>query len=325
MSGPLVSILIPCHNAAPWVADTLRSVQAQSWRHWEILLVDDGSTDASLDTVRRFESSSIKVLTQENRGQSTAFNLALAQAQGAFFEYLDADDLLHPDKLRLQIERLAREDPRCVASGEWSRFHQSTAEAAFTPEPLWRDLKPIDWLVEAWTGGTMMHGAAWLVPAAVARAAGPWAEDLTRINDFDYFSRVLLQSSGVAFCPGARSYYRSGIPDSVSDSKSPKAWTSAYDALSRGTALLLSREDSPRSRRAAATTFQTFAHQACPFAPDLVRRAEERVAQLGGCQHTLRAGPLFNLVSRCLGWKTARRLQHLRARLSPRIHKPTTG
>jgi glycosyltransferase involved in cell wall biosynthesis len=290
--------------------ETLQSALAQTYSRTEIIVVDDGSTDSSGTIAQSYSSARLRVLAQENAGQSAAFNRALREAQGDYFEYLDADDLLHPEKIARQIAALKACDSARVASGAWARFTSDPASARFEQEAIWSDLAAVDWLVSSWSGGGMMHGAAWLVPRAVAERAGSWGEDLSLVNDFDYFARVLLQSSGVKFCSEARTYYRSGLSGSLSDQKSPRAWRSAFDSFTRGTSALLAREDSPRTRRAAAITFQSFAFGAYPAEPALVLQAERRVRELGGCDLRLRCGLFFNMLARSLGWKTARRIQH---------------
>lgn len=314
----LVSILIPCHNAAPWLAATLESALAQTWPHTEIILIDDGSTDNSLAIARRLESHRLKIISQPNAGQSAAFNRAMKEAQGDFFEYLDADDLLHPEKIARQITALQACGENWIASGAWARFSDDPSKAVFEEEEIWRDLDPVDWLVRSWSGGGMMHGAAWLVPRAVAERAGPWSEDLSLVNDFDYFARVLLQSSGIKFCRDALTYYRSGLQGSLSGQKTAKAWRSAFTSFSRGTSALLGREDSPRTRHAAAITFQSFAYAAYPTVSDLVSQAEARVRELGGCDLPLRSGRIFNTLAAIGGWKLARLTQVAYHRLRSR-------
>jgi glycosyltransferase involved in cell wall biosynthesis len=315
---PLVSVIIPCYNAARWLPDTIASVRAQSWKRYEIILVDDGSNDGSGEVADRLTGPDMKVVHQTNAGQCAAFNRGLELAQGDYFEYLDADDLLAPDKLQIQLDRLQQLPPGWVASGAWGRFAQNPAEAKFEPEPVWRDLAPVEWLVTSWQGGGMMHGAAWLVPRAVAQAAGPWDVRLSLINDFDYFPRVLLASQGIAFCGEARTYYRSGLAGSLSASTSRRAWESAFLATELGTASLLKAEDSPRTRAAAAINWQRLVYSAYPFVPDLVRRGEAEVRRLGGCELEIGGGPVFQVLRRVLGWKPARRAQVLGRRLFKR-------
>ncbi len=308
-SPPLVSVVIPCYNAAAWLEAAVASVRAQTWRRYEIIVVDDGSTDGSGALADRLAGRDLQVIHQANAGQCAAFNRGFAAAQGDLFEYLDADDLLAPDKLRVQIERLQQLPAGWMASGAWARFSRDPAESEFVPEAIWRDLAPIDWLLSSWQGGGMMHGAAWLVPRAVAAKAGPWDTRLSLINDFDYFTRVVLASQGVAFCPEARTHYRSNLSNSVSGTVSRRAWESAFLSTRLGTDALLAREDSPRTRQAAAVNLQRLLYNAYPFAPDLVAAAERRVAQLGGASVELGGGPVFQWLRRIAGWKFARRAQ----------------
>ena len=96
---PLVSILIPAYNASEWVADALRSALAQTWERKEIVVVDDGSSDKTLSIARLFESDSVRVFTQANQGAAAARNQAFLLSKGDYIQWLDADDLLAPDKI----------------------------------------------------------------------------------------------------------------------------------------------------------------------------------------------------------------------------------
>src|SRR3954453_9764650 len=100
---PLVSILVPAYNAERWLVDTLKSCLAQTWPRIEVIVVDDGSSDRTLEIARTFERRSIKVVAQPHQGAPVARNRALAAAQGTFVQWLDADDLLHPEKIAKQM------------------------------------------------------------------------------------------------------------------------------------------------------------------------------------------------------------------------------
>lgn len=309
MSTPLVSILIPCFNAERWVSQTLDSALAQTWPNIEIIVVNDGSTDGSRELLNAYESRGIKVIDQPNRGQTAALNRCLQEASGDYIQYLDADDLLAADKIELQVRRLLQH-PDCIAMAEWARFWGRADEATFSRYPAWCDSDPVDWLVANWDeGGGMMYPAMWLLPRAIVDTIGPWAEDLTLINDTDYFTRAVLASRRVLFCNGAKSYYRSGIAGSLSGLKSRKGWESQDKVLRLCEGYLLAREDSDRTRRVNSMLWQRFAHASYPYVPDLanvaLRRAEslhhERLKPEGGCA--------FRLVGQIAGWKLARRLQ----------------
>lgn len=313
---PLVSVVIPCYNAGPWLATAVESVRAQTWRRHEIILVDDGSSDGSGELADRLAGNDMRVHHQKNMGQCAALNTGLRHAQGEFCQYLDADDILAPDKIALQLRRLGELSPGWIASGEWARFENDPAEALFTPEAVWRDLSPVEWLTTSWSGGGMMHGAAWLCPREVIKAGGPWDESLTLINDLEYFTRLLLASAGVAFCPSARTYYRSNVSGSLSRRTSRAAWESAFRATELSSSALIARENSDATRRACAMNLQRLIHSAYPDAADLVSRAEKRIAELGGSDLVPGGGPVFQKLSRIVGWKAARRAQVLGRRLA---------
>lgn len=306
----LVSILIPCYNAEPWLAETLESALQQTWKNIEIIVVDDGSIDGSLKVARKFESRNVKVISQTNQGASAARNKALQEAQGDFIQYLDADDLLAPDKIEHQIQLLnCDRNSDYITSAAWARFYKHPSEALFIPQPLWLDMSPVEWLVCAWEGHGMMHPAAWLVPRNIADKAGLWNESLSLNDDGEYFCRVLLASQGIKFSSEAKSYYRSGNSNSLSGSKSPKAWESAFLALELVTNNLLLTENSPRTRHACATVFQRFIYEVYPDLPELRKKAEDRVISLGGSDLSPLGGKLYLNISRFIGWKLAKRLQ----------------
>ena len=318
MSEPLVSVIIPCYNAAHWLEATIASVRAQTWRRYEIILVDDGSKDDSGALADRLAGPDMRVVHQENAGQCAALNHGLRLAQGDLYQYLDADDLLAPEKITVQILRLRDLEPGWIASGAWARFSADPAGAVFEQEPVWKDLAPVDWLVTSWRGGGMMHGAAWLIPRALIQAAGPWNEELNLINDLDYFPRVILRSHGVAFCPDAKTYYRSGLAGNLSGLNSRRGWVSAFKATALAREALLGVENSPRTREASADNLQRLALAAYPFAPDLVAAAEKEIAKLGGSSIQPGGGRAFLFLRRLLGWKLARRLQVLGRKLAHR-------
>ena len=107
----LVSILIPCYNAERWVAQAIESALAQTWSEKEVIVVDDGSKDGSLEVIKRF-SNRVGWETGPNRGGNVARNRLLELAQGEWLQYLDADDYLLPLKIERQLGFL-REHPTC--------------------------------------------------------------------------------------------------------------------------------------------------------------------------------------------------------------------
>ncbi|ALF54340.1 glycosyl transferase family 2 [Nostoc piscinale CENA21] len=317
---PLVSILIPCYNAEPWLAETLESTLQQTWKNIEIILVDDGSIDGSLTVAKKFETRGVKVISQTNRGASAARNRAIQEAKGDFIQYLDADDLLAPDKIELQMQLLnCDRNSDYIASGAWARFYKTPSEALFKPQPLWTDMSPVEWLICAWEGNWMMHPAAWLIPRKIFEATGFWNESLSLNDDGEYFCRALLASKGVKFCADAKTYYRSGLQNSLSKATSRDSWDSAVKALLLCLNYLLTVEDSFRTRHACATLLQRNIYSIYPDVPDLLQIVESQVKMLGGSDLKLDSGPLIKLIENIFGWKLARRLQKFRRIYLPQL------
>lgn len=310
MTPPLVSILIPSHNAAPWLAQTLQAALAQTWPNREILLVDDGSTDDSVALARSFEPRGVRVLTQPNRGASAARNHAWRMARGDYLQFLDADDLVSPDKIERQVAALAGAPAGRVASCAWGRFRDDPGRAEFVDEAVFRDFEPVDFLLLGGDAGRMIHPSAWLTPRAVAERAGPWNEELTLNDDGEFFCRVLLASAGITFTPAAWSYYRSGLPSSLSQRRDERSRRSQFRSVELIADHLRRVEDSPRVRRAIANYYQRFVYDFYPSPADLMNLAEQRVAALGGSTLAPPMGPKTAALARLLGWRRVWRLKH---------------
>ncbi len=309
-----VSVLIPCYNAERYVAETLRSVLAQTWDRLQVVVVDDGSTDASAEIVRSFEDARITLVQQSNAGQTAALNTALRHATGDYVQYIDADDVIDPDKIELQLARL-QAAPDCVASSAWGRFYGQPGETKFVAEPVQRDLSSLDWLTLSRQDGLgMMMPALWLIPMPIVQRAGPWREDLTLNNDAEYFTRILLEAEAVLYCEGARCRYRSGLPSSLSGQKSLKHWRSQFTVLDLCEGYVRAREDSERVRRGFALSWQHLAHASYPYASDLAEAALRRAERLHTVHVRPDGGVAFRLLSRVIGWRAARRLQLLSGR-----------
>ena len=307
--SPSVSVIIPCLNAATSLPAAIESCLQQSWADLEIIIVDNGSSDASLSVARRYESPSVRILECGRPGASAARNEGLKKASGEFIQFLDADDMLDRDKIRIQMERLTRGPKGSVASGAWSRFRHRAEDASILPEPVWRDLLPAEFLISSWLGGGMMPNFAWLTPRATIDRAGPWNESLSVNDDGEFFCRVVLASSAILFCRDARGHYRTTTASTLSRRRDEAALSSSLAAIELSCEALLNHCNSPAVAKACAAHYQRFVFDTYPDAPHLVAVAERRVEALGGSDLQTHGGRLFQIISRSLGWKFAKRCQ----------------
>jgi len=104
MTTPLLTIGLPVYNARPYLEDALRSILAQTFQDWELIAYDDGSTDGSGEYLARVRDPRVRVLGEKaNRGLATGLNLIHAEARGRYIARMDADDLMHPERLARQV------------------------------------------------------------------------------------------------------------------------------------------------------------------------------------------------------------------------------
>lgn len=280
---PLVSILIPAYNSEQWIADSLESAIAQTWPNKEILVVDDGSSDRTLTVARRYESKTLKVVSQPNQGAAAARNKAFSLSTGDYIQWFDADDLLVPDKIATQCAALDRCPARTVASGPWAYFLHRHQRAKFSPTPLWQDLTPLEWMLRKMEQNLHMQTATWLVSREVTEAAGPWNTQLLVDDDGEYFCRVLLHSGGVKFVPQAKVLYRASGAASLSYIGHSSAKIEAqFHSMQMQIGYIRSLEDSARVLAACVSYLQTWLPDFYPERLDIAKRAEDLAAELGG-------------------------------------------
>ncbi|HEV8716123.1 MAG TPA: glycosyltransferase [Candidatus Binatia bacterium] len=125
---PLVSIVVPAYNHAAYLPETIESVLRQTYQNWELIVIDDGSTDATPEIIRRYSDARMRVYRQENRGLSATLNRGIELARGRYFAFLPSDDLYEPDKLAVQVPVL-EENPAVGVVFSW----QTVIDAAGNP------------------------------------------------------------------------------------------------------------------------------------------------------------------------------------------------
>jgi glycosyltransferase involved in cell wall biosynthesis len=308
---PLVSILIPAYNAEEFIADAIRSAIAQTWQDKEIIVVDDGSTDGTAEVARGFASKSVVVVSKENQGPAAARNFAYQLSQGEYIQWLDADDLLAPDKIEKQFASLREGDgERTLLSSSWANFYYRPKRARFIPSSLWQDLMPVEWLLRKLGEGQYMQTATWLTSRELAEAAGPWDLRLHVDDDGEYFCRVLLASEGTRFCPEARVYYRVTPSSRVSHiGVSDKKKDAMLISMRLQIQYLRSLEKSARVQKACLAYMQDLYVNFYPERPDLMAELQTFASELGGRLEEPRLRWKYAWIEPILGFNAAKRAQ----------------
>ena len=303
---PLVSILIPAHNAEKTVADAIQSAIAQTWPRKEIIVVDDGSTDRTAAIIGRFVPA-VRLISSENHGLSAAVNLAFQHSHGDYIQELDADDLLTPDKIERQLSALRPEDSkRTLLSSQLARFYYRTGNAPFENNALCQDLSPVEWFLRKMGQNLYMQNATWLVSRELVEAAGPWDTRLSYDQDGEYFARVIACSTGTRFVPGTGVLYRASGPASVSHiGNSDSKKESLLLSIELQIQYLLTLENSERARRTCITYLQNWYENFYLGRNDLAAQAQAMAAELGGTLEEPRLRQKFAWLKPLFGWKIA--------------------
>jgi len=205
-SEALVSVIIPVYGTAPFVPDALDSVLRQTYRHYEIIVVNDGSPDSDLlEKVVEPYRDQITYLVQENRGSSGARNTALKIAQGEYVAMLDSDDYWHPEYLASQLSVLAADRTIDVVYPDAVRVSSDgKRKRQFSDEhPVGGEVSFLRVLVRE----VQIYGGVTARREPLLRV-GLYDEDLVTGEDFDLWLRVLKAGGRIAYNDRVLAYYR---------------------------------------------------------------------------------------------------------------------
>lgn len=316
MIKPLVSVIVPAHNCENYIKETLNSVFNQSWTNIEVIVVNDGSTDNTLDVLKNYEiEGNIILINTENRGACHARNIGFSKSKGDYIQFMDSDDLLHPDKIRFQIKCL-KGSKDCIVGCDWIKFkgdfNNKIILKSKADDSLRQDLNPVDWLIEAWSNNYMFVPLCWLVPREVILRVGMWDENLKQNQDGEYFARVLLNSKKVLFCKEARVYYRSGLLNSISSGREKKHFESRFKSYISCMNQIFKTEYTIRTKKACACNFRRLSFDVYPKYGDLYQECELEIKKLGvNPRIKPNSGKIFNFLTRLFGWKFATYLKYI--------------
>lgn len=212
---PAVSIIIPCYNVDRFLAETLESVFAQTFADYELIVVDDGSTDSTASVIRSF-GSKVKAIFGPNRGASLARNTGTEYARGEFIQYLDADDLLAPNALENRVKKLLSTGAD-VAYSDWQKLEESETGRFLLGETVARRIDDIhsDPEIALFTN-FWAPPAALLYRRSIVEAIGGWNISLPIIQDARYALDAALRGGRFAHVPGVGAYYRISRQSSLS-------------------------------------------------------------------------------------------------------------
>ena len=215
--GELVSVIVPTFNRAQYLAETLDSVMSQTYKNWECIVVDDGSTDETSEVVQRYLDSDSRFQYHHRpktrpKGANTCRNYGFELSKGKYIQWLDSDDILGKAKLESQLSLFNKEASNNLAICRWSTFTVSIDKSKFPNDSnLYKSHEGIESFLKALSNSEgYLPPLAYLMSSKLAREAGKWNENLIINQDGDFFIRVLCKCGKVLYSEEAQVFYRVG-------------------------------------------------------------------------------------------------------------------
>ncbi len=200
---PTISVIIPAYNAEKTILETISSVQQQTFSDFELIVINDGSTDRTLELLNTVKDARLQIFDYPNGGLAVVRNRGLTHATGDFIAFLDADDLWTPDKLELQLAAL-QQNPEAGVSYSWAYYMDEKGESIHADAPIffagnvYAQLLVRDFIVS---------GSNCLIRRQAVESVGEFDTEVSGSDDWDYWIR-LAQNWPFAVVPELQIFYR---------------------------------------------------------------------------------------------------------------------
>lgn len=306
-TNPLISIIMPAYNASAYIAEAIQSVLDQTWTNWELIIVDDGSTDNTLQIAQQFaaKDNRIQVYHQSNQGGCVARNTALKHIIGDYIQYLDADDKLERNKLSLQLNTDLDEDT--IVYGSCLRLLANEQCVPSSMAGLLMDYTPaIEAQIAIWENHfNSFPYSSYLIPRKISNNVGFWNEQLRRSQDSEYMARVLVLAKRLIYASDAIFYYRQ-VNNSVSSRPLTKVQLNSEAIVCDNIAdAILQHVDTLRAKRACSIHYTDVLTAWYPQNQFLVKDILKSMKKRGLQLNFENRGYLFHGLRRLFGWRVA--------------------
>jgi glycosyltransferase involved in cell wall biosynthesis len=181
----LISVIIPAYNAEHTILETIKSVQQQTFTDFELIVINDGSTDRTLELLQNIKDERLNIFSYKNGGLPVARNRGISHATGEFIAFLDADDLWTPDKLELQLAAL-QQHPEAGVAYSWTYNMSEKQELLYPVEPLFEGNVYADLLL--WN--FLSNGSNPLIRTQAIESVGEFCPEFKSAEDWDYWLRL---------------------------------------------------------------------------------------------------------------------------------------
>ena len=200
---PLISVIVPVYNGEKTIRETIESALAQSLSDFELIVINDGSQDSTLDVLASIQDPRIKIFSYPNAGLSASRNRGISQSSGEFIAFLDADDLWTPDKLEAQLTAL-QENPNAAVAYSWTDFIDETSQF-LKPGPHFTISGDV--YAELLRGNFLANGSNPLIRRQALIKVGSFDVSFSGVADWELYLRLATHYHFVAV-PSPQILYR---------------------------------------------------------------------------------------------------------------------
>jgi glycosyltransferase involved in cell wall biosynthesis len=202
---PVASVVVSAHNSAAFIGAAVESALNQTLLDLEVIVVDDGSTDGTMDVLRRYHDDRLRVVRQENQGPAGASNTGIRLSRGTYIGFLDGDDVWHKTKLSRHV-RLLEQHPELDLTFSWSRLINEAGQEMSLHSRHWRG--PIS-AEELFVDFVIANNSSTVVRRAALDQTGDLDPELPRYCDMDLYLRIaLLRPGNACAVPEELTFYR---------------------------------------------------------------------------------------------------------------------
>ena len=198
-----ISIIIPTYNSEKTIKETIASVQKQSFTDWELIIIDDGSEDNTVNVVREIDESRLRLFVYENGGVSVARNRGIAQSGGDYIAFLDADDLWDVDKLSSQIKALQL-NPKAQVAYSWTNYIDESGKLLFSGPRFSYQGNVLKQLLQR---NFLLNASNILLRRDALKLVPGFDPEFTYAADWDFYLR-LAKNFNFVLVPQYQIYYR---------------------------------------------------------------------------------------------------------------------
>ena len=306
---PLVSILIPLYNAKNYIEETIAKALNQSYPNIELIIVDDHSTDNSLELAQKYSSDKVHIYTNPKKGGNSARNYAFEKSKGEYVKFMDADDYCTDDMIEKQMKRILKEGDKDTLIFSPVKMLYPDDKLFLPPREIDKDYTPgIELLIDIWRGKGWNCPHCHLMHRDLFIKSGGWNETIIKNQDGEFFARVAAKASKSLFVKDVYAIWRQtglGVSSQMS-LKAQESMLHTYDIISH---LILNYKDNEENRYNCGKYIGNFVYSNYPKIKPIMPQVYEILSFLKQ-PIILPKRKILIILRFIFGWKLALRLIH---------------